>query len=257
MGWKFLMSTSSKSDSKRQPQQHNQYKTCVPVAEATPGKMASTIAEALKRSDYAEARLDYLEPKEVAGTLEAIRGSMDRLVCTIRPVAEGGRFQGSEDERCAMLALAAWHKPFLLDVEFETLRKFPALAERLKSAGTRLLVSWHDFEGTPETGALISQMNAMSAYSRQIKIVCMAGAEEDSSRVLSLYGKKGKNTLIAFTMGEKGSASRVLCLFLGSPYTYASLGRAVAPGQIDVDSVRKMTGQEFSGSVAATAQAGP
>lgn len=214
------------------------------VAEATPYGMVSTLAEALKKSDYAEVRLDYLEPGEVAGTLEAIKDSMDRLVCTLRPVTEGGRFQGSEDQRVAMLALAAWYEPFLLDVEFETLHRLPVLVERFKSAGTRLLVSWHDFDGTPGKESLLRQMNAMSAYSQWIKMVCMAGTEEDASRMLALYGRKGKNTLISFAMGEKGSASRVLCLYLGSPYTYVSLGRAVAPGQIDVDRMRKITGSE-------------
>lgn len=236
------MSTSSKSDPP--------YRTCVSVAEATPDGTARALAEALKKSDYAEVRLDYLEPGEVAGTLEAIRGSMGRVVCTLRPVAEGGRFQGSEEERVKVLALIAWYEPFLLDVEFETLRQFPVLAERFKSAGTRLLVSWHDFEGTPGTERLLRQMDAMSAYSQWIKMVCMAGTEEDASRMLALYGKKGQNHLISFAMGEKGSASRVLCLYLGSPYTYVSLGRAVAPGQIDVDRMRRITGQEYPGAPA-------
>jgi len=31
-----------------------------------------------------------------------------------------------------------------------------------------------------------------------------------------------------------------LCLYLGSPYTYVSLGKAVAPGQFSVDEVNKI-----------------
>lgn len=238
------MNISSKNDSP--------YRMCVSVAKTTPDETVQTLAEALKKSDYAEVRLDYLEPGKVTETLEAIRGNMGRIVCTLRPASEGGRFSGSEEERVKLLALIAWYEPFLLDVEFETLRKFPALAGLLKSTGTRLLVSWHDFEGTPRTKSLVRQMDAMSAYSGWIKMVCMASTEEDASRMLALYGRKGKNQLISFAMGEMGSASRVLCLYLGSPYTYVSLGGAVAPGQIDLDRMKQITDQKFSKASART-----
>ncbi len=245
------------------------YRTCVSVAESTPQKTAQTLAEALKKSDYAEVRFDYLDsgggagmqeatkgsltakaaaaqmyPGVVAETLEAIKESLDRVVCTLRPVAEGGRFQGSEEERIKTLSLIAWYKPFLLDVEFETLQRFPILAKLIKSAGTRLLVSWHDFNGTPDDEKLQAQMDAMLEHSSWIKLVCMAESNDDASRMLALYGRKGDRHLISFAMGDHGSASRILCLYLGSPYTYVSLGRAVAPGQIDVDRMRKIIGGE-------------
>jgi len=41
-------------------------------------------------------------------------------------------------------------------------------------------------------------------------------------------------------MGDAGKISRILCLYLGSPYTYVSLGKAVAPGQFSVDEVNKI-----------------
>jgi 3-dehydroquinate dehydratase-1 len=55
-----------------------------------------------------------------------------------------------------------------------------------------------------------------------------------------LYSKKGKSSLISFAMGDFGRISRILCLYLGSPYTYVSLGKAVAPGQFSVDEVNKI-----------------
>ncbi|MDX1596241.1 MAG: type I 3-dehydroquinate dehydratase, partial [Nitrosopumilaceae archaeon] len=58
--------------------------------------------------------------------------------------------------------------------------------------------------------------------------------------ILQLYRKKGKTNLIAFAMGEEGRISRILCLHLGSPYTYVSLGKAVAPGQFSVDEIKKI-----------------
>ena len=59
-------------------------------------------------------------------------------------------------------------------------------------------------------------------------------------RSSKLYNKKGKSNLISFAMGDAGRISRILCLYLGSPYTYVSLGKAVAPGQFSVDEVNKI-----------------
>jgi 3-dehydroquinate dehydratase-1 len=41
-------------------------------------------------------------------------------------------------------------------------------------------------------------------------------------------------------MGDNGRLSRILCLYLGSPYTYVSLGKPIAPGQFSVDEVKKI-----------------
>lgn len=38
------------------------YKTCASVAEKTPKKLKQTITKALKKSDYAEIRFDFLNP---------------------------------------------------------------------------------------------------------------------------------------------------------------------------------------------------
>ena len=73
-----------------------------------------------------------------------------------------------------------------------------------------------------------------------MKIVSTAKSVDDATRMLELYNKKGKNNLIAFAMGDEGKISRILCLYLGSPYTYVSLGKAVAPGQFSVDEVNKI-----------------
>ncbi|MEE8383873.1 MAG: type I 3-dehydroquinate dehydratase, partial [Nitrosopumilus sp.] len=111
----------------------------------------------------------------------------------------------------------------------------------LKSTKTNLLVSWHDFKKTPSSIELKKKMNQMSKFSSNVKIVCTAKSIDDSNRMLELYSKKGKNSLISFAMGDFGRISRILCLYLGSPYTYVSLGKAIAPGQFSVDEVKKIT----------------
>lgn len=217
------------------------YKTCVSIAEKTPKKVAQTLKIALKKSDYAEIRFDFLNPEKIPETIKMIKKDLKKSVCTLRPKNEGGKFTGNETERIAILKLIAEYNPFLLDVEFNTLQKNPSLAKYLKSTKTKLLVSWHDFKKTPSSENLKKKINQMSKFSSFVKIVSTAKSPNDSTRMLELYSKKGNNTLISFAMGDFGRISRILCLYLGSPYTYVSLGKPVAPGQFSVDEIKKIT----------------
>lgn len=217
------------------------YKTCVSIAETSPSKTKKVLKIALAKSDFVEVRFDFLKTDQIPETLEMIKKDLNRIVCTLRPKTEGGKFPGNEKERIAILKLIAEYNPFLLDVEFNTLKKNSALVKYLKLTKTKLLVSWHDFKKTPKSSELKMKMNKMSKFSSNVKIVTTAKSTDDSTRMLELYGKKGKNNLISFAMGDFGRISRILCLYLGSPYTYVSLGKAIAPGQFSVDEVKKIT----------------
>ena len=216
------------------------YKTCISIAEKTPLKTEKTLKVALKKSDFAEVRFDFLESEQIPKTLKIIKKKLNRVVCTLRPKKEGGMFEGNEKERIAILKLIAEYNPFLLDIEFNTLKKNPSLVRYLFSTKTKLLVSWHDFKKTPNSVKLKKKINQMSKFSQNIKIVSTAKSTEDSIRMLELYSKKGKINLISFSMGGSGRISRILCLYLGSPYTYVSLGKAIAPGQFSIDEMNKL-----------------
>ncbi len=217
------------------------HKTCVSIAEKTPDKIKQTLKIALKKSDYVEIRFDFLKIKQIPEAIEMIKKDLSKIVCTLRPKTEGGKFAGNEKERIAILKLIAEYNPFFLDVEFNTLKKNSSLVKYLKSTKTKLLVSWHDFKKTPSSAELKKKMNQMIKFSSNVKIVCTAKSTDDSNRMLELYSKKGKISLISFAMGDFGRISRILCLYLGSPYTYVSLGKAIAPGQFSVDEVKKIT----------------
>ena len=217
------------------------YKTCVSIAEKSPYKVQQTLKIALKKSDYVELRFDFLKIEKIPEMLEMVKRDLNKIVCTLRPKNEGGQFSGNEKERMAIIKLIAEYNPFLLDVEFNTLKKNPELVKYLKSTKTRLLVSWHDFKKTPKSAELRKKISQMSKFSSNVKIISTAKSTDDANRMLELYGKRGKNSLISFSMGDYGRISRILCLYLGSPYTYVSLRKAIAPGQFNVDEVKKIT----------------
>ncbi|MEC4848017.1 MAG: type I 3-dehydroquinate dehydratase [Nitrosarchaeum sp.] len=222
------------------------YKTCVTIAENSSNKIKNNLKQALKKSNYAEVRFDFLKMEEIPETLENIKNDLKKVVCTLRPKSEGGKFEGSEKERVAILKLIAEYSPFLLDVEFNTIKKNKELAKYLKSTKTRLLISWHDFKKTPKFSELKNKMNQMSKFSNNVKIVTTARSAKDSTTTLQLYSQNKKNSLIAFAMGDNGRLSRILCLYLGSPYTYVSLGKPIAPGQFSVDEVKKIIGLKMN-----------
>jgi 3-dehydroquinate dehydratase-1 len=216
------------------------YKTCISIAETTPKKLKHTLKIALRKSDYVEIRFDFLKAEQIPQVLENVKKDLKIIVCTLRPKTEGGKFDGNERERISILKLIAEYNPFLLDVEFNTMKKEKSLVKYLKMTKTNLLISGHDFKKTPNFTELKKKLNQMSKYSSNVKIVTTAKTTDDSTRVLQLYNKKGKINLIAFAMGDSGRISRILSLYLGSPYTYVSLGKAIAPGQFSVDEIKKI-----------------
>lgn len=217
------------------------YKTCVSVAAPTPGAMASRASAALRASEYAELRLDFLKPASVPSALEAVGRSLPRCVCTLRPASEGGRFAGTESERASILKLVAEYGPHMLDVEASALARNAGLASYVRGTGTPILASWHDFSGTPSGPQLARKLESMRRLSPHVKLVTTARGPGDAARTLSLYGGFSGGSLVAFSMGEHGRLSRILCLYMGSPWTYVSMGRPVAPGQYSLAQVRRMT----------------
>ena len=216
------------------------YKTCVSIGEKNPKKLKNVLKKALLKSDFAEIRFDYLKKADIPIVLEDIKKSLSRCVCTLRPRSEGGVFIGKEDERRLILRLIAEYNPFLLDVEFNAIQKDKKLASYLRKTKCKLLISWHDFKKTPNESQLRSKFNKMAKFSDIVKIVTVANSVSDASRLLSLYSIKSENKTIAFCMGEQGKFSRILCLHLGSPFTYVSLGKAIAPGQFSLKEIKSL-----------------
>jgi len=217
------------------------YKTCVAITENNPKRLNEKLKKGLKKSDFAEIRFDFLKPKDIPDALELVKNQLRRCVCTLRPKTEGGKFSASENERKSILKLIAEYNPYLLDIEFVTLRKDKKFVKSIKNSKTKILVSWHDFKKTPNLISLKKTLREMKKISDYVKIVTMAKTVNDATKTLSLYSNTSKTKLIAFSMGEEAKFTRILCLYMGSPFTYVSLEKAIAPGQFSLDEIRSMS----------------
>ena len=192
-------------------------------------------------ADYAEIRFDFLKPDLFPAALNAAKSIKDRAVFTLRPKSEGGMFTGTEENRLRWLYKLAEQEPMLLDVELDTLKKNDELADFLEKKKSPLLVSWHDFEKTPPSDYIADLLSEMRTYSNYVKIVTTALSIEDSLRLLELYETAVGLSPIFFAMGDAGVISRVLCNIIGNaPFTYASLEKIIAPGQLTVQQMKKL-----------------
>ena len=217
------------------------YKTCVTIAENNPKKLSILLKKALKKSDFAEIRFDFIKTKDIPIALELVKKQLRKCVCTLRPKSDGGKFRDSENERKSIIKLIAEYNPFLVDVEFNALQNDKQFQRYMKDSKVKILVSWHNFKNTPNLTILNKKFKIMKKYSDYVKIVTMAKTVNDATKILSLYNNTSATKLIAFSMGEEAQFTRILCLHMGSPFTYVSLGKAIAPGQFSLDEIRSMS----------------
>ncbi|AFU58561.1 3-dehydroquinate dehydratase [Candidatus Nitrososphaera gargensis Ga9.2] len=192
-------------------------------------------------ADYVEIRFDFLRPEQLQAAIESAKGIKNRAIFTLRSKDQGGKFAGGEQDRIKWLYRLAEQKPMLLDVELDTLEQNDELADFLEGQKTPVLVSWHDFQKTPPNDQIADILSEMRIYSNYVKIVTAANNVEDSLRLLEMYETAIGLNPIFFAMGEAGVISRVLCTVIGNaPFTYASIEKAVAPGQLTVKQMKKL-----------------
>ncbi|HEY0580075.1 MAG TPA: type I 3-dehydroquinate dehydratase, partial [Candidatus Nitrosocosmicus sp.] len=190
---------------------------------------------------FLEFRFDFLEDfSNLDKILESISKYKKQSIYTLRPSYEGGRYSKNEADRLTLLKKLAKSEPMLLDLEYNALSKDNELADFVDNNNVRTLVSWHNFEQTPPIDVLIDLIDRMRVFSNYIKLVTTARTIDDSINILQLYRLIDTSiNLIAFSMGELGILSRVLCNVVGdSPFTYASIEKAVAPGQLTIKEMR-------------------
>ncbi len=213
---------------------------CVSIGAKTIKELSSSINKALDLSDFLEIRFDFLDKSEIPASMKIIESVKTRSVFTLRSREQHGKFNGNEFERLKILKMLYDANPMFLDVEYDTITVDHSLNNYLKDK-SNVLISWHNFSNTPSDEYLEKKIYDMKRFSNNLKLVTMATNITDSLRLLNLYEKFQDSNLITFAMGDCGIMSRVLCTFYGRPpFTYASLEKSIAPGQLSVIEMRRI-----------------
>ena len=205
-------------------------KICVSLAEPS----VDACLTALEHVDFAEIRLEriLLAP----GDVQRLFSSHPALIATCRP----GERPDIERQRLLVDAIEAGAK--FIDVELESDGCYrEGLIARARSRGCWVIVSFHDYEKTPDRPVLEGLVSACFEAGADIaKIACLARSHRDAARLISILDTD--RDVVVAGMGEHGRVTRILAPLLGSPFTYASLseGKETADGQIDKETLEQL-----------------
>lgn len=184
-------------------------------------------------ADCVECRLDFLHATPTAGELELLlAGLAGRTIVTFRPKREGGRFEGDESARLAVLHAAAKLAPLAIDIEMDVPPgKWPS---------GEIILSHHDFAAVPAD--LDEIMRRLDDSPAAVNKVAFAAANaDDSLRAFDAIRSCRKPT-IALAMGQAGLPSRILAGKFGAFGTFAALtaDAASAPGQPTIEQLKAL-----------------
>ncbi len=193
---------------------------------------ATTMADLRRRrdlvagADLVELRLDGVADVDVAG---ALAGRRLPVIVTCRPPWQGGRFDGDEATRLALLEQAWEGGAEFVDVEDGAADAFVA-----RVGGRRIVRSYHDFDGLPADAEARLRRLAQSG-AEVVKLAVTAHRLADVVTLKHLAAQvPGRGVLLA--MGAAGVTSRLLGARFGSLWSYA--GEQVAPGQLPLGVMR-------------------
>lgn len=199
--------------------------------------------------DILEWRTDYFSDLSGSAQAEAARtlkaADARPLLWTLRTAKEGGEFECTDEEYCAVLrGVIAEAKIDAIDIEL--LRKGSALlVQEAHDAGITVVESYHNFSLTPDAETLASVFDAMAQSDADIlKIAVMPQTPEDVLTLLSATVAARRlhdRPVISMAMGPLGAVTRAAGAVFGSCATFACIGKASAPGQLPVGKARDLS----------------
>jgi len=210
------------------------------VCVAIPPKTIEEAIELLQTSnalqpDLIEIRLDSLVKHD--RLKEIVSCTKIPLIATNKSTNQHGGFRGTETERQKILVDAAKNGFDYVDVDLGTPNQVQ-LIHRLHDVGTKVIVSFHDFERTPSSFELNEVHDELSDLGADVcKIITTANTVEDNLVVLDFVSKLSKQSkMVCFAMGDCGKTSRLLSPVFGAFFTFACLDekRKTAKGQLTI-----------------------
>jgi len=216
---------------------------CVALGISDPAQLLENAdREATASESFLEFRLDYLNsPEHGVDVIKAIlkRHPGCAILATCRRHQNHGRYNGGIEDQIRILESGAEAGAQAVDVEIETAE---LAADRLQTLrqNTKLIVSYHNFESTPNLDQVLKRMMRVPADT--YKVVTSARKPSDCARVLTLARSNPRIPMVVLAMGEPGFATRVLSTSFGGLFTYASPAsqEGTAAGQVSAHHLRRL-----------------
>src|ERR1043166_3996123 len=221
---------------------------------STPAELRRQMLMAIEQgADAIELRLDLCDPMSL-DDLHGVRTDCPDgipIILTIRSAAEGGAWDGPDDERVSRLIELAPVADYL-DVELELWRRSANVRQKISLAMhrrgvvenariRRLILSKHDQKERPPTLQKDFLEMIDEPHCDVPKIAFRARTVRDNFEAFEFMRTSLKQS-IAICMGYDGLVSRVLAKKCQAFATFASAegGKATAPGQLTIKELRQL-----------------
>ena len=209
--------------------------------------LAETAAIAKLKPDLIEWRVDYFDAasdtQRVLDLAAKVRQVADDipLIFTLRSHREGGEPVTLDDDGVAELCVAVCEAKVADFIDFE-MSAPPHHIEQVCAAGrengTQSILSYHNFQETPDVEWLVAKFGNANALSGDIaKIAVMPQSLDDVLILLQATLRASREfpmPLISISMGGFGAVTRMIAWLFGSSVTFAVGERSSAPGQIAI-----------------------
>ncbi len=213
-------------------------KLCVPIVAENLEQARHDLQKAQKLADIIELRLDYFKNPDETDLENFIQAGRKPVILTCRTVSYGGEYKHSEARRAALFKAAIDQQYDYIDVEYDS-QFVDSILDY--SRGTRVILSYHNFQETPSLRVLNSVYEKiMRRKPDLVKIVTYAKRISDNFTLFQFL--EDKAGLISFNMGVKGHISRLLAPKYNSLISFASLEstKTSAPGQLTVTEMKQV-----------------
>ena len=204
--------------------------------------------QAREHADLVEYRMDRSEGDPLSH-LESYEGDLP-ILATNRASWEGGEADDDESRLESLAEAVTLDCVAAVDVELAALTdeeaggNAAAVLARARSNDVAVVVSIHDFEGTPALSDLGQRLAEACSLGDVGKLATHAETKGDVLNLLRVTHEftKAGNDVATMAMGELGRHSRVVAPVYGSRIGYAPVDpeNATAPGQYDLATMRRL-----------------
>lgn len=214
---------------------YSQTKIAIPIFQANKNQVIEVAEDCIEKgADILEFRIDGLKNPNFKIVKEIIDEINFPIIATNRVESEGGSFKGSEEERIDILLKCADLVDYV-DIELQSDDNY---IKQIHETGVTTIVSYHDFEKTPELDEIYYIVEKEKNLGDIAKVAFMPQNLDDTLKILAILSHY-ENT-IAISMSDLGSYTRVMASKFNSPITFAAGRDVTAPGQIDIETMKSL-----------------
>ena len=203
--------------------------------------------------DLVEFRVDFykdlLHKNALLSLLKDLRRVIQKpILLTYRSKKEGGCVQLTDQQYIDLITnVCQSHCIDLVDIELMSGNTLVyQLIEIAHQNQVKVILSNHDFDKTPTDIDMRQVLEHMEIMGGDIyKMAVMPQTYKDVIRVLNVtleMSHKLKQPIVTMAMGELGMITRMTGELTGSSMTFASAGKASAPGQMSVHDLQLILG---------------